>query len=421
MLRIVELFAGVGGFRLGFESLNTCPDAKNFEIVWSNQWEPSTKTQHASEVYRKRWNISETIGNDLYSDLSGADVHSNQDINLVPAENIPDHDLLVGGFPCQDYSVAKGNKAEGIQGKKGVLWWEISRIIKLRKPPYVLLENVDRLLKSPTAQRGRDYAIMLATFAELGYTVEWRVVNAADYGYSQRRRRVFIFAWKNNTDWGKKFKKNQNPEEWLSDEGLFSNVFGTSMKEIKEVDLEPKQTTLTDFNGEKKTKPKAKKSSDPANNAKLLEISNNWQAYKLSPFKKAGIMSKGRVWSGDYDAVYDGEKKLLGDVLEPKVTDPWFYLDKDEMKQWEYLKGSKKEERTVKATGFKFNYAEGALPFPDPLDRPSRTMITGEGGKSPSRFKHVVKDSTKKLRRITPIEAERLNGFPDDWTCYLLN
>ena len=80
------------------------------------------------------------------------------------------------------------------------------------------------------------------------------------------------------------------------------------------------------------------------------------------------------------------------------------------------MKGSKKEERVVKATGFKFNYSEGPLPFPDPLDRPSRTMITGEGGKAPSRFKHVVKDSTKKLRRITPIEAERLNGFPDDWT-----
>ena len=390
---VVELFAGVGGFHLAAKQ-------SGWNVIWANQWEPGVKVQHAFDCYKKNFPDTVAVNDDI--------------ANVI--RDIPKHDLLVGGFPCQDYSVAKGNKAEGIRGKKGVLWWEISRIIKLRKPPYVLLENVDRLLKSPTSQRGRDYAIMLATFAELGYTVEWRVVNAADYGYAQRRRRVFIFAWKNNTDWGKKFKKNKNPEEWLSDEGLFSNVFGTSMKEIKEVDLEPKQTTLTDFNGETKTKPKAKKSNDPANNPKLLEISDNWQGYKLSPFKKAGIMSKGRVWSGDYDAVYDGERKLLGDVLEPKVKDPWFYLDKEELKQWEYLKGAKKEERTVKATGFTFNYAEGPLPFPDPLDRPSRTMITGEGGKSASRFKHVVKDSTKKLRRLTPIEAERLNGFPDDWT-----
>ena len=390
---VVELFAGVGGFHLAAKQ-------SGWDVIWANQWEPGVKVQHAFDCYTR--NFPDTVA-------------VNEDIANV-IRDVPKHDLLVGGFPCQDYSVAKGNRAQGIQGKKGVLWWEIARIVKLRKPPYVLLENVDRLLKSPTSQRGRDYAIMLATFAELGYTVEWRVINAADYGYPQRRRRVFIFAWKNNTDWGKKYKKSKSKEEWLSKNGLFSSTFGTELEEMIEVDLEPQQTTLSEFTGETKKKGKAKKSSDPANNEKLLEISNNWQAYKLSPFRKAGIMSKGKVWTANYKAVYDGERKLLGDILEPKVNDQWFYLDDEETKSWEYQKGAKDEERTVKSSGFKFQYKEGALPFPDPLDRPSRTMITGEGGKSPSRFKHVVKDSTKKLRRLTPIEAERLNGFPDNWT-----
>ncbi|HIA97960.1 MAG TPA: DNA (cytosine-5-)-methyltransferase [Marine Group III euryarchaeote] len=389
---VVELFAGVGGFHLAAKE-------SGWKVIWANQWEPGVKVQHAFDCYTKNFPDTVAVNDDI--------------ANVI--RDIPKHDLLVGGFPCQDYSVA-ATKAKGIQGKKGVLWWEISRVIKLRKPPYVLLENVDRLLKSPTAQRGRDFAIMLATFEELGYTVEWRVVNAADYGYPQRRRRVFIFAWRNNTDWGKRFKGCQSREEWLGEAGLFPTVFGTKLDKVGEVDLEPKQTTLADFTDDARPKARSRKTKDPADSERLLDISNNWQAYKLSPFKKTGIMAKGKVWTANYDAVYDGERKLLGDVLEPKVTDPWFYLDKDELESWKYLKGSKKEERIVKATGFKFTYAEGPLPFPDPIDRPSRTMITGEGGKAPSRFKHVIKDSTRKLRRITPVEAERLNGFPDDWT-----
>jgi DNA (cytosine-5)-methyltransferase 1 len=179
----VELFAGVGGFRLGLEGRPEpfrSPDesAGSWRVAYANQWEPSTKTQHAYDCYSARF----------------ADgVHDNRDIASVASSEIPDHDLLVGGFPCQDYSVAKPlNQAKGIQGRKGVLWWEIHRILKDKRPRFVMLENVDRLLKSPGKQRGRDFAIILATMSDLGYLVEWRVVNAAEYGFPQRRRRVFI-------------------------------------------------------------------------------------------------------------------------------------------------------------------------------------------------------------------------------------
>ena len=104
-----ELFAGVGGFRLGLE-------ASGWECVLSNQYEPSTKKQHASDVYTARF---------------GEEGHTNCDITKLDVNDIPDHTMLVGGFPCQDYSVAKPLPySEGIQGKKGVLWWEIYKILE---------------------------------------------------------------------------------------------------------------------------------------------------------------------------------------------------------------------------------------------------------------------------------------------------
>ena len=103
-IRVVELFAGVGGFRIGLEGASDF-----YKTIWNNQWEPSTKQQDASIVYTARF---------------GREGHSNKDINLVDTNDIPDHDLLVGGFPCQDYSVASTlSRSGGIEGKKGVLWW----------------------------------------------------------------------------------------------------------------------------------------------------------------------------------------------------------------------------------------------------------------------------------------------------------
>ena len=173
----VELFAGVGGFNLAL-------GRSGFDAIMSNQWEPSTKAQHAAaclveNIYRGRLSPHEVICDDIAEVLSQVDERRRY---------MPDFDLLVGGFPCQDYSVAKTlNQAAGMVGKKGVLWWEIHRLLKMRRPPFLFLENVDRLLKSPATHRGRDFAIMLASLSDLGYSVEWRVVNSAEYGFPQKR------------------------------------------------------------------------------------------------------------------------------------------------------------------------------------------------------------------------------------------
>lgn len=369
-LKVCELFAGVGGFRLGLENTG------GFEVVWSNQWEPSTKKQHASMVYEARF---------------GSKNHSNKNIEEVDTKDIPDHDVLVGGFPCQDYSVATTLKnSKGLLGKKGVLWWSIHRILveKKNKPKYLILENVDRLLKSPSNQRGRDFAIMLKSLSELDYAIEWRVINAAEYGMPQRRRRVFIVGVHKSSALYPEYS-DEKVENMLLKKSVLSNSF-------------PVQNDLLNLN------------SFPLDDS-VLEISKNFnKEKKLSPFFNSGVCVKGIITTGKSAPNYDGSVKPLSKILlNGEVSDDYFISD-DDLPKWEYLKGRKKEVRKTKE-GFQYNYSEGSMVFPDALGKPSRTIITGEGGKSPSRFKHVVQTKGG-LRRLTPIELERLNMFPDNHT-----
>lgn len=371
IIRVVELFAGVGGFRIGLEGAS---DA--YETIWNNQWEPSTKHQDASLVYQARF---------------GKKGHSNQDINLVKTAEIPDHDLLVGGFPCQDYSVAASlSRSGGIEGKKGVLWWQIYRILQEKgdaKPNYIFFENVDRLLNSPASQRGRDFAIILASLADLGYIVEWRVINAADYGMPQRRRRTYIVGYLENSPIANRIQKMK---DWVLYDGVMAQAFPFEQK-----------SGISDFEIE----------------GSIKEVSDNFNKEgKASPFGNAGMMAHRQVFSVDASPVYTGTNQTLGDILvnESFIPEDFFISEKD-LPRWIYEKGAKKIDRVSKE-GFKYTFSEGGMAFPDPLDKPSRTMITGEGGNAPSRFKHVVLTPSGRYRRLIPIELERLNMFPDNHT-----
>lgn len=371
IIRVVELFAGVGGFRIGLKGAS---DA--YETIWNNQWEPSTKHQDASLVYQARF---------------GKKGHSNQDINLVKTAEIPDHDLLVGGFPCQDYSVAASlSRSGGIEGKKGVLWWQIYRILQEKgdaKPNYIFFENVDRLLNSPASQRGRDFAIILASLADLGYIVEWRVINAADYGMPQRRRRTYIVGYLENSPIANRIQKMK---DWVLYDGVMAQAFPFEQK-----------SGISDFEIE----------------GSIKEVSDNFNKEgKASPFGNAGMMAHRQVFSVDASPVYTGTNQTLGDILvnESFIPEDFFISEKD-LPRWIYEKGAKKIDRVSKE-GFKYTFSEGGMAFPDPLDKPSRTMITGEGGNAPSRFKHVVLTPSGRYRRLIPIELERLNMFPDNHT-----
>lgn len=368
---ICELFAGVGGFRIGFEN-----NSKDWTTVFANQWEPSKKVQHAFECYKYHFN-----------EFGGVTEYSNTDISQVPTNVIPEHSVLVGGFPCQDYSVASTG-AKGIEGKKGVLWWEIERIVKDKRPPFILLENVDRLLKSPTSQRGRDFGVILSCLNNLGYYVEWRVINAAEYGFQQRRRRTFIFACHKDT----KFYsiKDKPIKSILQNEGFFSSIFkveGFDELHISHSTIEYKLPM------------------------DILETSNNFKF----DFKNTGVCFEGNIYTieaSPCELLHNPPLTLL-DILEKEV-DEKYYLIGDDLDKWTYMKGAKAIERTSK-TGHKYTFREGALSFPDPINRPARTMLTSEGSKN--RSTHVVEDlTTGKLRLLTPVECERINGFPDNWT-----
>ena len=373
-IRVVELFAGVGGFRIGLEGAS---DA--FDTIWNNQWEPSTVHQDASLVYTARF---------------GTKGHSNKDINLVPTKDIPDHDLLVGGFPCQDYSVATTlNRSGGIEGQKGVLWWQIYRILLEKgdaRPKYVFFENVDRLLGSPSKQRGRDFAIILASLSDLGYIVEWRIINAADYGMPQRRKRTYITGYQSDSAIGRKLAQMNH---WVLYDGVMAQAFPFTPRE--------KSQSQFDIDGT------------------IQEVSANFnKGGKDSPFGNAGMIWNRHVYSVDADAVYDGTGQTLGDnLVDEKFVPEEFFITEEELTKWQYEKGEKKINRVSKE-GHEYVYKEGAIAFPDYLDRPSRTVITGEGGAAPSRFKHIVQTPSGRYRRLLPLELERLNMFPDNHTLH---
>lgn len=380
-IRVVELFAGVGGFRVGLERASA-----RFKTIWNNQWEPSTRRQDASMVYQQRF---------------GSLGHSNTDISLVPTDSIPDADILCGGFPCQDYSVATTlSNSKGIEGKKGVLWWQIERILREKgtyAPPYLLLENVDRLLSSPAQQRGRDFALILTSLANVGYCVEWRVLNAADYGMPQRRRRTYMVAYRTDSVLAERWRAaRQAPYHFIIYDSILGQAFPC------------RESATPHIRGELVL------------GGDLVQLTNTFNrgtsASTKSPFRSAGFMVDHKVWTTDVESTYSGTFTTLGDLIVPDAVVPEeYFISPVDLQKWAYLKGSKVEFRTTKE-GFTYRYSEGGMAFPDALDKPSRTIITGEGGPAPSRFKHVILTPSGRYRRLIPLELERLNMFPDNHT-----
>lgn len=379
-MNVLELFAGVGGFRIGLE--NAHPNY--FETLWSNQWEPSRKSQDAFEVYNYHFPDSENIN------VSIADITDEQFAEM-------DAEMIVGGFPCQDYSVARSKKNEqGIEGQKGVLFWEIIRATRIIRPRFLILENVDRLLKAPSKQRGRDFAIMLTAFNNLGYSVEWRVINAADYGCSQRRRRVFFFIYRNDIPFAHQIDQRFEEQEQIFDEnryddyifheGLFATQFPIMNTPVK------KRHVYYELPED------------------IVEVSDNFSGTVWN----TGVMRHSRYYSIDTAPNYDGEPITLGEILqnEEDIPEKFFINDPAKLEKFQYLRGPKRIERTS-ADGHTYIYSEGGMSPTDDLNLPGRTMLTSEG--TVNRSTHFL-NVNGKYRLITPVEAERLQDFPDNWT-----
>lgn len=371
-IRTVELFAGVGGFRLGLEAASD-----KFKVIWANQWEPSMREQYAFDCYTAHFGSGKH--------------HVCQDI--AKAKNdVPDHDLLVGGFPCQDYSIMKKNSA-GIEGAKGVLWWQIDDILGEKRPKYVLLENVDRIIRSPAKQCGRDFSIILRCLYEKGYAVEWRVINAADYGYAQRRRRTFIMAYHNQTQEFRDFAEIvcvqglKSMHRHIMENGIFAKAFPIKNHSRSYVESWVDELEYAD----------------------IPDVSKAQRVYLYN----AGAMMNGRIYSVDVTPQKEAPTPIK-DILERGPVAEHYFLCDEDMPRWAYTKGAKHEKR-YRRDGSQYYFSEGSVPYPEPLDKPSRTMLTSES--QVGRTSHVVQDqATGRLRVLTPTECERLNGFPDGWT-----
>jgi len=300
------------------------PKTKDFyKVIWSNQWEPRESNKDDSKQ----------TANSVYIAKFGKDGHCPRDIEKVTREEgmpeIPeDFDMLVGGFPCQDYSVAKPrNASKGMKGPKGVLWWRICEVLEARTPRFVLLENVDLLVKSPSECRGRDFAIILKCLDELGYFVEWRVINAGDYGYIQRRRRTYIFAYKPDEQAEKKLKEPN--KTMLKDGGLLSKVFAVSDISDPCFYSFPPGVSGQDL-------------------GKIYQTDRN-----ISPFKAAGMMVNGKCISADYRAERGRKpKKTLrhallkkSEIRDESELERLRIHGREHIRDWAYVKGKKDEIR----------------------------------------------------------------------------
>lgn len=382
-IKVAELFAGVGGFRLALDGYDNPdhpefykPSAGPFKTVWANQWEPpgTDSKQFAWRCYEERFGEGSCVKEDIEVALDQYEAGERE---------IPDFDMVVGGFPCQDYSVARPlSQSGGIEGEKGVLWWSIYRLLRLKSPKYCLFENVDRLLKSPVRQRGRDFAIILSCLASLGYSAEWRVVNSAEYGFPQRRKRVFIYAEKDAPEWDLEHRIRHGVTARALPIHEPSAYFEVQIPE------------------------------DPYVVTQEFNVGG-----KVSPFEVAGAMQDGKVSTAKVTEDYWGPRMTLGSVIVPPDEVPEsYYVSDDQLPKWEYLKGSKREPRVDKRTGHQYFYSEGAMAFPDLLENPSRTILTGEGGSGASRFKHIIRCGDGRYRRLVPDELDQLQGFPKGWT-----
>lgn len=385
---MTELFAGVGGFRLGLERIEA-----GWQTNWFSQWEPGKTKQWAHDCYVHHFGDSPDLKGEFTTGINISDVDK---------FSVPDHTLLCGGFPCQDYSVAHSlSSSKGIEGKKGVLWWDIRNMLIAKRPPFVLLENVDRLLKSPASQRGRDFGIILSSFAQLGYRVEWRVINAAEYGAVQRRRRTFIFAYNRNTDYAERMK-DVEAIDIISKHGMMAQAFPIEEIGVEHI-VEVPATDVSNVDRHLLYEEGIEESDND-----LLEITKNFEFN----FRNVGFMKDGVVTTAD--VVPRKEEPILMSEIAQSHVDDIYYIPVEDMASWTYMKGAKRIPR-VSASGHEYIFSEGPIAFPDPLDRPARTMLTSEGTKN--RSTHVIADpGTGRLRLLTPIETERIQGFDDNWT-----
>jgi len=321
----IEMFSGIGGFRLGLERVG-------WKCVWAND-----RDKYANTIYKKNFGDKELVEGD---------------ITEVEADEIPEHTLLTAGFPCQAFSVA--GKRKGFQDTRGTLFFHIARVAKAKRPPLLLLENVKGLLST---QDGYCFARIIQTLDELGYDVEWQVLNSKHFGVPQNRERVFII-------------------------GHLRGKGGQQIFPIGETDEVDKKVAV-------ETK------------IKRVIGSGREMARVYSP---EGVAPTIRVPSGGWHQPRSGGK----DSLDRHTWDVIVIADRSR----NYAGKGRNLESPKKVTNALSSVQKDnllALFDGHPNGRPRSTLRSG-------RVPEVGLLEGLRIRRLTPMECERLQGFPDGWT-----
>ena len=329
-MKVASLFTGVGGFDLGLERVGMGVVLQVEQDKWCN------------EVLANRWPNVETVG----------DVRDVGDV---------DADMIVGGFPCQDISVA--GKRKGLEGDRSGLWWEFYRIIAGNRPEWVIIENVPNLLRT---NRGRDMGAIVGTLSDLGYGVGWRVLDSQFFGVPQRRKRVFIVGHLGDRDGGRV---------------LFDDTGGAGDRETGAETGETRQdpgTVVARADG-----------NSTQTHVAVQDVANTLQA------------RDGKGVPG-YRDFHGGRANLVPVALHLTQTPVHGEVSP-----------------TLSAEG------RIGVGYPVSVHENQRAEITTNdtigslttgGGKPGQGYPAVAEPPSWRVRRLTPRECERLQGFPDDWT-----
>ncbi len=253
-LRVASLFCGCGGTDVGllggFDFLGKHYAENNMEIVYANDID-----NNACTIFEKNFGIKP----------------DNRDIRTVKSEELPDFDILTGGFPCQSFSIVAQNPVRlGIKDERGMLFFEMCRILRERKPACFIAENVKGLL---TANKGAAFPLIISEFTNSGYDVKWTVINAANFGVPQKRERVIIVGFRKDLNVNFSF-----PSETITDEERYEPLSSVIEENVPEkYYFSEKAVAGMLRNRESMNKGRAQDTSKPCNTvgAHLAKVSLN--------------------------------------------------------------------------------------------------------------------------------------------------
>ena len=295
------------------------------------------KTQYAIQIYDKHFN------------------HKNYgDITKITESSLPDFNLLVGGFPCQSFSIA--GKRGGFKDVRGTLFFEICRIIKEKQPRFLLLENVKGLLSH---DQGKTFRVIIATLDELGYDIQWQIINSKNFGVPQNRERVFIIGHLRGTS---------RPEVFPFGE--------TNKKSIEKIVNKSQCNSIFKDTG-----------ISPTISAGTHGYSNGCVQLNNPKHSNNRIFSKDGI-SPTLNTMQGGNRQPFVAMTEKRTEE------------------SKKIRRETKDKDFSPRRGKYLAPRKDEIGN----CVTAGQSKE-----HYLTNGTI-IRRLTPKECERLQGFPDDWT-----